>query len=264
VTDLTEVSGLPIALEGTKLVFKDKLPAVKPDIRFLSDYQSVLAPGSKLEGPEEGYYMYRGISLPEHKSLFQKFNYRYDITILKAGTVGREFLKTVGHYHPNVSGKKVTYPEVYEVLHGRAHYVYQKLVNKRLDEFFVVEANVGDKVIIIPGYGHITINPASEPLVMSNVTADGFKSLYEPFAEKKGAAFYELADGRWERNAHYDEVTPHKAVALEVPEFGLSKELPLYQSITKYPEKFDFLVNPDKYVDIFKKAITIIGKLPIG
>jgi glucose-6-phosphate isomerase len=264
VTDLAEISGLPLALEDAKLVFKDNLPAIEPDIRFLRDYQSVLASGSKLEGPEEGYYMYRGISLPEHKSLFQKFNYRYDITILKAGRVGREFLKTIGHYHPNVPGKRVTYPEVYEVLYGRAHYVCQKLVNERLDEFFVIEASPGDKVIIIPGYGHITINPGPEPLVMSNVTADGFSSIYEPFAKRKGAAFYELADGRWERNLHYEEIIPRRAVAIEVPEFGLSKDLPLYQSITKYPEKFDFLVNPDKYINIFKKAITIIGELPIG
>jgi|GEM_PF-2282682 glucose-6-phosphate isomerase len=40
--------------------------------------------------------------------------------------MGLEFVKTCGHYHPPVNPKlRYTYPEMYEVLEGDAHYLLQ-------------------------------------------------------------------------------------------------------------------------------------------
>jgi glucose-6-phosphate isomerase len=259
---LETVSGLPLKLEDAHLVFEGGLPEVIPDIRHLQDYKNVLAPDSPLEGPEDDYFMYRDVGWPKDKEMFRQRQYRYDITVLKAGVVGRELLKTVGHYHPFVPGTNVTYPEVYEVISGRAHYVCQKVEGNKVLDFFVVEALPGQKVVIPPNYGHITINPGDEPLVMSNVTADGFKSIYKPLEELHGAAYYELANFSWLKNDNYDiQTTPKWAQANEVPEFGLTEAVPLYASITENPDKFDYLLRPQNYLDTFKGALKMTGNL---
>lgn len=255
---LKGISGLPLSLDGVGLVFGDDLPAVEADVRRLEEFATVFAPNGELKGPEEVYFMYRDVGRPDDKAMFRRYNYRYDVTVLRPGFVGRERIKTIGHYHPLVTGDEVTYPEVYEVLHGTAHYICQKVEDNRLESFFVVEANAGDKVVIPPGHGHITINPIDEPLVMSNVTANGFSSDYRPFAKMRGAAYYELADGEWELNERYEVKHPPRwAKAYQVSEFGLAEDTPLYTAITSKPDKFDYLVRPQNYMAIFKQAIEL-------
>ncbi|HZD59660.1 MAG TPA: glucose-6-phosphate isomerase family protein [Anaerolineae bacterium] len=259
---LETVSGLPLKLDGVRLVFEEGLPEVEPDVRHLQDFKDVLAPDSPLQGPADAYFMYRDIGWPKDKEMFRQRNYRYDITVVQPGVVGRELVKTVGHYHPLVPETDVTYPEVYEVISGRAHYVCQKVDGNKVLDFFVVEALPGQDVVIPPGYGHITINPEDEPLVMSNVTADGFKSIYKPLEEKHGAAYYELEDFSWEKNDNYDmQAEPKWARANEVPEFALTEAVPLYVAITENPDKFDFLLNPQNYLDTFDKALRMTGGL---
>ena len=260
--NLETISGLPLKLDGTSLVFEGGLPVVEPDVRHLEDFKQVLAPNSTMKGPEDAYFMYRDIGWDKDKELFRRYNYRYDITVIQAGVVGRELVKTVGHYHPPVPGSDVTFPEVYEVVSGRAHYICQKVEGNKVLEMFVVEALPGQKVVIPPGYGHITINPENEPLVMSNVTASGFKSIYAPLEEAGGAAFYDLENFSWEKNANYEIAgDPQWARANEVPDFGLTEAVPLYVAITQNPEKFDYLVNPKAYAETFAGAIKLTGSL---
>jgi glucose-6-phosphate isomerase, archaeal len=44
------------------------------------------------------------------------------------------------------------------VLEGKAHFLLQK---KTLADLVLVLATTGDIVLISPGYGHVTINPAT-------------------------------------------------------------------------------------------------------
>lgn len=252
---------------NARLVFLDGLPEVRPSIRHLKDYAPVLAPGSTLEGPDEAYLMYRGVGWPADREMLKRYDYRYDITVLKAGTVGRELVKTVGHYHPPVPGARTTYPEVYEVISGLAHYVCQKVDGKKLLDFLVVEAQAGEKVVIPPEYGHITINAGDDPLVMSNVTADGFDSIYEPFEALGGAAYYELAGRSWIRNPSYNHssVTAKRMRPLpRLPEAGLREDTPLYRTITAQPEAFDFLVRPQEHPEAFARTFDFAADLEAG
>jgi len=126
------------------------------------------------EGVDALYYMFRGVDLFD--------SIRYDITVLLPGTVGKEYIKTKGHYHPD------SYPEVYEVLNGKALYLLQKSEEPYdlVDDVIVVEAKAGDKVVIPPHYGHVTINSGEGVLIMSNLVSTMFSSIYEPYERKKG------------------------------------------------------------------------------
>lgn len=260
--DLKYVSGLPISLgDDGKLIFGHGLPEVKPAARKASDMREVLYDQAAAD-ERELYFMYRDVHRPEDEELIRKSGLRYDITIVSPGKLGLEFIKTAGHYHPVKPGTNVTYPEVYEVLFGTAHYLLQKPdeTGRRALDVILVEAQPGDKVVIPPGYGHITINPGDEPLVMTNWVAAEFSSVYDPVKETGGGAYFEVAESegvsRFIPNPKYESRGPlHTMEAQEMPEFGLVKGIPMYTAFLENPGAFAWLVNPEGHTREFEKAL---------
>ncbi|PIR67246.1 glucose-6-phosphate isomerase [bacterium CG_4_10_14_0_2_um_filter_33_32] len=255
--DLEKISGLPIREEQNKLV-SDRMNIPEVDIRTIDQAQEVLL--RKVDNPEELYYMYRATIKDTDKEAFSDKDLRYDITVIPSFMVGDEFNKTVGHYHPNVFGTEVTYPEIYEVLQGRAHYLlqrvdYEKDPQEVLDPI-LIEAKVGDKVIIPPGYGHVTINPWPETLIMSNISASNFKSIYEPYAKAVGAIYYETAGGKWVKNNNYkDDFSLRKYHTYNYPGFNISFDKPMYEDYTDNPSNYEFLAKPQDYSKEFEEYL---------
>jgi len=180
---------------------------LQPSIRTLFDMESVIYDRGWLKGADnlELYYMYRELSLSKNDAILMKeHGLRYDITIIPPRMLGCEYVKTAGHYHPHVPGTAVSYPEIYEVLSGEAHYLMQKPENNSVDAV-LIKAQSGDKVIIPPGYGHLTINASNKVLKMANWVARDFESIYEPVREKGGGMYFMLADGIV-KNLSYDNV----------------------------------------------------------
>ncbi|MCW3488768.1 glucose-6-phosphate isomerase family protein [Dethiobacter alkaliphilus] len=250
--DLKETSGLSISTdENGKLTFWAELDSIDPDVRYKKDMQDVFYDKNG-QGPDELYYMYRGVGYKEDRELMAKHGLRYDITVLRSGQIGPEYIKTVGHYHPLKPGTEVTYPEVYEVLYGTAHYLLQTEPDDDGVDVILVEAKPGDKVLIPPGYGHITINPGPEVLVMSNWVAYGFDSVYSPIKELGGGAYFELAaEGEDQRFIPNPRYKPAPRISLrqvqDHPELGLISGKPMYQEFISSPEKFAFLTQPENY-----------------
>lgn len=138
------------------------------------------------------YYMYRGVE--EHRGI------RYDITVIPAKTLGREFAKTKGHYHVG------RHQEVYTVLEGQAIYLLQKKlhnIDDEIEDVYAVKCQKGDVVVIPSYYGHVTINPSeTEELKMANWIFSGYKSDYAPFENLQGACWYYTQEG-WVKNERY-------------------------------------------------------------
>jgi glucose-6-phosphate isomerase, archaeal len=165
-----------------------------PDIRYLYDIKEVLYDKEWLKKSEnfEIYYMYRGLKTSD--------SLRYDITVIPANMLGKEFVKTKGHYHPS------KYGEIYTVLSGQAIYLLQKINDKgELEDLYAVETKEKESVIIPSGYGHITINPGKKELKMSNWVCKDFKSEYEEIENKKGGAYYYTENG-WIENKNYEKL----------------------------------------------------------
>ena len=259
--DLKEISGLPVSLDDSyALVFDGEIPEVRPDVRTTDQARHVLWNMTATQ-PHELYFMYRGLLRANDRALFHARRIRYDITVIVPGTVGDEYVKTVGHYHPEVLGTGVPYPEVYEVLHGKAHYLLQKVDESgpAAKDVVIVEALPGDKVLIPPGYGHVTINPGDEPLVMSNLIEYEFKSIYGPMVTAHGASVYELDhDGTpvLVENDHYTEVVQPRLVRpKEFEALGLLSDKPLYTAFLEDYRKFDYLVKPHLYADALMNVL---------
>jgi glucose-6-phosphate isomerase len=254
--ELTQ-SGLPLFLnDDGSLVFNAPLEFESLSHRAPADMKEYLAePDSFADfSKPSAYDMYRGVCLAQDKDRFKAAGLRFDITVFHPGLLGKEFCKTIGHFHPaNSSG--IRYPEIYEIIKGKALFLAQKMDEnyENVLDFFAVEAEEGDDIIFPPGYGHVAVNPTNDVLVTSNWTADNFKSEYEPMAKFHGAAYYAAkgANGlELIANKNYRN-TPElkKLKPKEIPEFGLAKNQPSYLTGQKTPNMLEFLNKPELYSD---------------
>lgn len=230
-----------------------------PDVRKLGDMKEVVLDKRFLASANmdmELYYMFREVSKNEEdKKRIKERELRYDITIIPPNTLGTEFVKTAGHYHPLLPGSQMTYPEMYEVLEGEAHYLLQRREEQRgtekITDVIVVKAKEGDKVIIPPNYGHVTINPSEATLKMANWVARAFSSIYEPIRVKGGAAYFELTNGEFIKNEKYGSVPDIRFLKPEdtwIKQIKLNNEAAMYE-LLREPEKLQFLINPTEVFD---------------
>jgi glucose-6-phosphate isomerase len=229
----------------------------EPDIRRLTDMSDVICDKKWLETAkdQELYYMYRDLYLSlNDRNQFLDQGIRYDITIIPPGMMGREYIKTAGHYHPSPYGEGISYPEIYEVLEGEALYLLQK---KDLSDVVAVNADAGDKVLIPPDYGHITINHSNKTLKMANLVARDFSSIYQPYKEKSGGAYYFTKDG-FEKNQRWSNVADLRRIDSptnsQLRILGMSKRDEMYPLIRK-PGCLEYLVDPKSHIDLFKDFI---------
>lgn len=220
----------------------------KAEIRRASDLKPVLAYPGELREDFDAYYMFRDIYENEEdrrKILGAKL--RYDFTIIPPAEVGGESVKTYGHYHPpNSSG--LTYPEIYQVLEGRAIFVIQMREGEKVVDCMAVEAEKGDLVLVPPNCGHVTINPTKKVLLTSNWVCREFSSIYEPYTKLRGACYYYI-NHEWVKNSNYE--TAPKLRFLEP--FETRKE-DMYYFVDEI-ERLEFLTAPERHLDLFKKYL---------
>jgi glucose-6-phosphate isomerase len=202
-----------------------------------------------LKHPKELYYMYRDVAFDEDRELEKKNQLRYDISIIKPDKLGKELMKTAGHYHPG------NYPELYEVISGEAWCIQQKPAKedfKKILDVIWVKAKTGDKIICLPGYGHILINPSkTQALITSNWVGTKFSSDYSLYCKAEGAAYLFLEEKgklKIQKNKFFKEIPairemyPNRKIA----KFGLESGKPIYPLINT-PEKLRFLNYPEEF-----------------
>jgi len=251
--DLGKACGMPVFVgpDGIALEFGPGARKVAPEARLLEDMREVLY-NQTASTPRELYYMYRGVALESDGERHARAALRFDITVLRGGKVGPEYIKTAGHYHPPVAGSALTFPELYQVLYGRAHYLLQKAGENPAEivDVIIIDAGPGDRVLVPPGYGHITINPGPGPLIMANWVASGFASSYEAMRAYRGGAYYEVEEagqGLFVENDSYTQVPPPRLLKPGVPaQLGLPAG-PLYDCPL---ERLDFLRDPGPWAGV--------------
>lgn len=255
--ELTELAGYPLKFdrETAVLSFGGGMRMPQYSTRELDALRPVLM-DPEAEGPDVLYWMYRNCGRPEDAGLGEAYDLRYDITVFRAVTLGPEYMKTSGHYHPLIPGQTTAYPEVYEILHGEAFYVIQKIddyaaspENVVVEDVIMARVSAGQKIIMPPGYGHVTVNTLDQPLVMSNWVSDRFSSFYGSVEDARGFAWYVVNDGgepSYLENKSYGQGVPNVrwAEVREAPELGLTWDRPMYQACAEEPEKFRFLNDP--------------------
>lgn len=141
-------------------------------------------------GPQIHYYMIRGGT--------NKTN----ITVWEAGTVGREYIKTYGHYHVG------NLDETYTIVSGEGIVLLQTRkkdpqgnpIDDEIENFYAIKVKAGDRVFIPSGTGHLVVNTGKVWLVTVDDSPVNFEEVdpvslpghadYEPVKNLQGFAYY--------------------------------------------------------------------------
>jgi glucose-6-phosphate isomerase len=167
-------------------------------------------------------------------------------------------VKTLGHIHDPEPDSMVDYPEICEVLLGTAHFLLQKLDPGgpfARDVFYVV-VKTGEKIIIPPGYDHLTINPGPGPMLFSDVIARAVSTNYTKMKKSGGGAYLEVEENGqpcFIPNPRYRQATPlRQARPLSFPELYLTPGQPLYQTFRETcGSSWPFLWEPGRFNKLF-------------
>ncbi len=225
--NLQTISGLPILLDekNMDLKFSGDFPFIKKSERSLEELRPYLKNQKAKNGPDPVYYVWRYVHLKNDAEKIKAVDLRYDLTLIPAGTIDGEFAKTAGHCH-------LSYPEVYEVLIGRAYFLIQSFISdndfKNIKSAYLIEAGPGEKFVVPPGFGHNIINVYSEPLLTANLVSEKSGHDYASYKNNHGACYYFLDnDNQIDiiKNSNYDSVPEIKKIRAK------KDSLPLYNLI---------------------------------
>lgn len=226
-------------------------PVPEAQVRTIEEMRDVLA-DPRCPSSQPLYFMYRDLARSEaDRRWLRQHHIRYDITVIPSLVLCGEYVKTKGHYHTlNPAG--VPYPEIYEVLGGTGHYLLQ---TEDASDVVMIEGTPGDKVLIPPGYGHVTINPGTGRLVMANLVSTEFSSNYGPYQDRRGAAYYEMEGGALVKNPRYPDAPPVRyRDPVEVPELRIRRGVGLYDLIGQ-SRSLAYLNHPEEFMEIFDDVV---------
>jgi glucose-6-phosphate isomerase len=251
--DLSEKIGLNVKLnEQNRLEFDDEIVFDGESIRSMKDL-AVVASDENIELDDSpAYFMYRNVHVPQDEETITTNNQRFDLTVIPANKLGREFIKTSGHYHPKKPGTDVEYPELYYVISGQATYLMQKHeADGSISNVIISRVKPGQAIIMPLGYGHVTINELDEPLVMANWVERNFKSDYGDFETKRGAAYYLNSDGSIVNNPRYENVPEVRMMESNPQKIAELAGTPIYDYV-KSLDKIELIAKPEGYLDDYK------------
>lgn len=247
---LRKQTGLPVEFDPdtATLILGDGLNRPSYNTRRVRDHDPVWA----CPVPDEDrqiYYYTAGLWLADDEAAWRQARAIYGIVVIPPGIFGGEYVKSGGQYHPLCGGNRQATPEIYTVLHGTGHFLLQKAAPPYdvIEDAMLVEVQAGETFVVPPDYGHLQINPAAEPLVFSYAVMDGMKGVYAPFRERRGAIYYEMAEGpeRFVFNRRYPSEIPLRFVrASEMCQVPLLDSPCTYQTIRDHLPQLRFLTDP--------------------
>jgi glucose-6-phosphate isomerase, archaeal len=236
---------------------------LKKTVRTGKELLEVVRYPEALSPSEAVYNMYEIVDMPaSDKRLFVDYHLTYSLVMIPPRIIGREFIKTGGHFHSLMPGTNLGYPEIYTQIYGRLLLYLQERdpedTSKVLDSC-LVEMKPGVSVSIPPNYAHILINIDGEASLMAGLYSTDFTTDYSVVKSHRGLAYYfmEAPGGyRIERNESYKDV-PGLSMLLDTnttPFRPPHAEKPLWQAFLSDPSAYAYLSDPDALIERTKEC----------
>ncbi|HZS92366.1 MAG TPA: glucose-6-phosphate isomerase family protein [Chloroflexota bacterium] len=228
--------------------------------RRAAEMRDVLPPevSAEIDPDEPLYSMINGVYHTGDLAMASRSPLRYELTVLPPRRLGREYVKTLGHIHSPAPSGALTYAEVYEVLLGRAHFLFFRMHpdGEEVEEMVVVEAGPGDRVVVPPGYHHLSVNPGDEAMIFSDLIDRSAATDYSLLRARGGAPYVCVATAtgpRYEPNPRYGSApAPRHVRARDLPGHELLPRIPLYRMALDAPGALAFLSDPAPYTHLYE------------
>jgi glucose-6-phosphate isomerase len=251
--DLRAACGLPVSFDSDtcELHLDAELNSPSYCTRKLHDLDAVWA--NPVRDEERVIYRYTaGLHLQGDAAVWTAANVIYGIVIFGPGVFAGEYVKSSGQYHPPTPPSNQATPEIYTVLSGVGHFLLQKASPPytTIEDVVLVEVRAGESFVVPPDYGHLQINPGPEPLVFSYVVMDGMKGVYDPFKEKGGALYFEMANEqkRYVLNPRYGTQLPWRVIrAGDICQLPWLKTGVTYAGVRDRLPELKFLTDPTAF-----------------
>ena len=188
----------------------------------------------------------------QHEELFKRFNLTFACVLLPPLKVGHEYVKTHGHYHPNMPGSSIAYPEVYTHYYGKLYLLMQRRVGEypdKLEDCAIYEMQPGKSITIPPGYFHILINASDQPALMAGLFCKDSFPQYEPITQMAGAAYYLVEEGGKEKVIANPRYSAHPPLC-RLSDLTGSRfmpphdDTPLWSAFINDPQSYAMLSDP--------------------
>ena len=266
-------SGLPMSVneETGELEFHSGLLCEGSSMKKLGQMTGLFKDVRGIEEDRLVYRAYRDIRFRKDEDLFRKWDYRYDVTVVMPGDLNGEFYKTSGHFHGCPPLAKYPFPEVYEVIKGEIVFVLQRNADfgrpdgGKITQLQAVRVKAGQAIIVPSHCGHGSINPTGGVSAFSNIAVVSCPIDYEPVKKHHGLAARIMKEEgntigfKAAANNDYGELPEIElAEPLENARLGIEFGVPCYCNFIRHPERYDFLLHPDSYIDEIDKMTKVI------
>jgi glucose-6-phosphate isomerase len=251
VIDISATVGLPAALdpETAALTFGAGVAVEETTVRSLGAARDAYADPLPQSAPL--YHMANGITPMDEADPTSKL--RFELTSLRPGLIGPEWVKTIGHLH-DTAPDGVGYPELYEVVAGDGLFLVFRPHEARLTldvtsqlacTCALIAADTGDRFVIPPGWHHLAINPGQSAFVFADIVARAVRPDYSVPRTLRGAPVYFGPDGPL-RNPRYPggRLVQMAARELLLPE---QASVPLQHAFARETNRLQFLLEPAQY-----------------
>jgi glucose-6-phosphate isomerase, archaeal len=219
-------------------------------VRRKADIAEVLFDGAGMNDETELYWIFQLIDAGPHTRSFEDRSTTFACVLLPGRKIGREYVKTQGHYHPAMPGISLEYPEVYSHLFGDVYLLMQRKSDDRpesLDDCVLIDMRAWGSVTIPPGYAHVLINSSPEPAAVAGLYCTRFQPDYQPFARMAGAAYFLIDDGGEciIDNPRYDHapVLRRPASQADADFVAPDPSRPLWTSYLRDPDRYAFVAE---------------------
>jgi glucose-6-phosphate isomerase, archaeal len=181
-TDLAPAAGLTASVDDAtgELRLGDDVVAEEWAWRSLEDARDVYSDAPATAPPL--YHMANGITPAGAEE--PQSELRLELTSLRPGEVGNEWVKTIGHIHDTAD--TLGYPETYEVVAGHGVFV---LFRPELGTCALVSAEAGERFVIPPGWHHLAVNPGGRAMVFLDAVGRAVRPDYTLLRSSSGAPY---------------------------------------------------------------------------
>lgn len=206
-------------------------------------------------GPEVVYSIAMDVGRDEDKEAMLKRNLLYGAVTYAKGVLGIEPVRSQGHIHAISPSCNMSTCEVYEIWTGSAYIYMQETTLDNPGRCYAVLANVGDVVIVPPGWAHCTIVAnVNENLTFGAWCVRDYGFDYEGVRAHQGVAWFPIVENdgiHFIANENYEESKCIVKKPRQYTEFGIEKGKSIYQQFVENPDKFMFVSSPEIAHDLW-------------